>query len=168
MQRRFTCESCHARAFVEKVKLRSNLGFVIQHRTVELDARLCRRCIRGYFWQFTLLTLGLGWWGAYSFLYTLHALPRNVHEYLRTRHLPESGPGRVHIDHFTGLRWLYGALFTGVGAICAVIATQSTDIADRHATAQGALLLLPGLVLLAINVVRSIGYDAPHGERRPR
>ena len=147
------CESCKAKAPIARVILRYNLGMVVQRRAVVLDADLCRRCIRGHFWHFTLATLGLGWWGVFSFVFTLQALPSNVYWFLTTRDLPEAAPGPVVVDHYRPLLKIYGFLFTAFGGVCALIAAGSEG-ADRTQIAPGAVLLLPGLAMIATLAMR--------------
>jgi hypothetical protein len=51
---------------------------------------LCRRCIDKHFWEYTLTTLFLGWWGVISFFTTLYILPSNIATYVSARRLPRA------------------------------------------------------------------------------
>lgn len=47
------------------------------HHT-SIKGRFCRKCIADTFWEFTPLTLLLGWWGALSFFITPIVLLNNL------------------------------------------------------------------------------------------
>ena len=59
-----------------------NIGALLMRFTKRIDGNLCKSCIHKYFWEFTLITLILGWWGVISFLTTLFYIPNNIIRYL--------------------------------------------------------------------------------------
>ena len=53
-----------------------------------LAGQLCKPCIKRTFWEYTLISLFLGWWGVISFFTTLVAIPSNIATFIGSRHLP--------------------------------------------------------------------------------
>ena len=49
-----------------------------------IGGEMCRSCIDRFFCEYTLTTLGLGWWGVISFFVTPCVLVHNVVRYLCT------------------------------------------------------------------------------------
>ena len=43
---------------------------------------MCKRCIRKYFWEFTLINFTLGWWGMISIIVTPFFILNNVIRFL--------------------------------------------------------------------------------------
>jgi hypothetical protein len=56
---------------------------VFRYRT--LKGTFCKPCIAHYFWEYTLVTLALGWWGLISFVLTPLMLVNNLFYFLRTQ-----------------------------------------------------------------------------------
>jgi hypothetical protein len=57
------------------------IGAVIVFHFRWTGGNLCTACIHKVFWEYTLITLGLGWWGWLSFLLTPLVLLHNVIRY---------------------------------------------------------------------------------------
>jgi hypothetical protein len=76
------CRLCGAEAPTRYVVFYQNIGMVFLrvHRTVE--GHLCKPCIHRSFWEFTAITLFLGWWGVISLVMTPFLLLNNVARYV--------------------------------------------------------------------------------------
>lgn len=83
-----SCQNCFRQAPVKHVVFYQNIGMLIMRMHKSIDGYLCRDCINKYFWQFTLITFFLGWWGIISFFYTLFILPNNIITFLFSLSLP--------------------------------------------------------------------------------
>ncbi len=83
------CESCGRNAPTKHVTFRQNIGLVVLRIPKTVAGNMCRACIGKHFWQTTLVSSTLGWWGVISFFYTLVTIPMNVVEYMGARSLPE-------------------------------------------------------------------------------
>ncbi len=77
-----TCQHCGKTADLKKVIFYKNIGMVFQRSYQRIEGRFCRNCIDDYFWNFTLTTLFLGWWGTISFFVTPIYLLNNTGRYL--------------------------------------------------------------------------------------
>jgi len=90
------CQNCGVEAPTKYVVFYENKGALIMRFTREIEGYLCKSCIHKYFWEFTLITLVLGWWGVISFLVTLfYYIPNNVIRYLFSLSLKPVPPGAV-------------------------------------------------------------------------
>jgi hypothetical protein len=81
------CESCLRAAPTKQVEFYQNIGALVMRFHKTLKGNLCRQCIDKYFWEYTLYTLFLGWWGVISFIVTPIFLVNNVVRYLGSRSL---------------------------------------------------------------------------------
>lgn len=86
---RSQCEACGRHAPTKHVTFRQNIGLVVLRIPKTVSGNMCRACIGKHFWQTTLVSSTLGWWGVISFFYTLVTIPMNVVEYVGARSLPE-------------------------------------------------------------------------------
>jgi hypothetical protein len=98
------CRSCGVEGPVRLVTFRQNMGLLIVRRSRSIRGNLCKHCAHDYFWQFTTVTLFMGWWGVISFFVTLFNLPANIIAYLGTLTLaaPNSGAPRHSLSGGTG------------------------------------------------------------------
>jgi len=78
------CQSCGNMSPVKYVKFYENIGMLIQRQYRNIEGNMCRECIDKYFWEYTLKTLFLGWWGMISFCVTPFILLNNVGRYILT------------------------------------------------------------------------------------
>lgn len=78
------CQECGSVAKTKEIKLYKNIGMLIMRRQWIIEGRFCKKCINKYFWNYTLTTLLLGWWGTISFLVTPLYLVNNIARYLTT------------------------------------------------------------------------------------
>jgi hypothetical protein len=81
------CEACLRAAPTKQIELYQNIGALVMRFHKTLKGNLCRQCIDKYFWEYTLYTLFLGWWGVISFIVTPIFLVNNVVRYLGSRSL---------------------------------------------------------------------------------
>ncbi len=81
------CEACLRPAPTKQVEFYQNIGALVMRFHKTLKGNLCRQCIDRYFWEYTLYTLFLGWWGVISFIVTPFFLLNNVIRYLGSRSL---------------------------------------------------------------------------------
>lgn len=76
------CAACGEYGQTWGVTYRQNIGALVMRFHKKLEAELCRRCAGKYFWEFSLTTLFLGWWGVISAIVTPFFLLGNVISYL--------------------------------------------------------------------------------------
>jgi hypothetical protein len=86
------CQACQRRAPTKEVSFSSNIGLLILRIPRTIRGQLCRRCISKYFWEYTLTTTFLGWWGVISFFYSLVTIPMNIGTFLGARDVPDEFP----------------------------------------------------------------------------
>lgn len=82
------CQACTASAPTKQVTFHQNVGLVILRCPSSISGNLCRACIDKYFWKMSLISFCFGWWGGFSFFWTLGTLPMNVITYLGCLSLP--------------------------------------------------------------------------------
>jgi hypothetical protein len=58
-----------------------------------VEGNLCKSCIHQYFWQFTTVSLFLGWWGIISFLATPVFILNNLVRYVLCLGMAPVPPG---------------------------------------------------------------------------
>lgn len=78
------CQSCGSIAETKEVKFYKNIGMLFVRRYYSLEGRFCKKCINKNFWDYTLTTLFLGWWGTISFFVTPFYLLNNIGRFLTT------------------------------------------------------------------------------------
>jgi hypothetical protein len=76
------CQGCGIEAPTKYVSFYQNIGALVMRFHRSIKGNLCKRCINKYFWEYTLITLGLGWWGMISFFLTPFFVINNVVRYL--------------------------------------------------------------------------------------
>lgn len=76
------CEFCWAHRPTKHVKFHQNIGMVVMRKYQSVEGNLCKNCINEIFWDFTLTTLVLGWWGAISFFVTPYYILNNIIYYI--------------------------------------------------------------------------------------
>jgi hypothetical protein len=146
------CQLCHRNAEVRQVTLMRNIGVLVIRFPRTLSGLLCRHCVDKYFWEYTAVTMFLGWWGLISFVYTLIALPTNFVGYLRTRSLPAPAEDQASLqDKRSRGTWM--TVLGSVGALFALVWMALSALAivgsDDDATG-GIVALLIGIVILLV------------------
>lgn len=76
------CQTCGREAPTRYTELYQNIGILIMRFNKSIKGDLCKDCINKFFWEYTLITFFLGWWGIISFFSTLFILPNNIFRYL--------------------------------------------------------------------------------------
>jgi len=89
------CQNCGREAPTRYVDFYQNIGALIMRFHKQMKGNLCRDCINKHFWNMTLITLFLGWWGVISFVFTLFVLPNNIIRYLGTLGMPPVPAGAM-------------------------------------------------------------------------
>lgn len=74
------CQRCRVIGPLVGVTLKQNIGAFVARYETEVNGFFCRGCTRHYFWELTLMTLFLGWWGLISFFVTPVYLGSNIHQ----------------------------------------------------------------------------------------
>ena len=97
------CQSCGALAPTKYVEFYQNIGAIILRFHKSIKGKFCKSCINQYFWEYTLFTLLLGWWGAISFFVTPFHILNNV-----VRYIGSLGMGSVPDPMSSPLTWLKG------------------------------------------------------------
>jgi hypothetical protein len=93
------CHSCGAVAPTRRVVFVQLISFLLLVRIETETGNLCKSCIHGCFWDYTVTTLGLGWWGILCWL-TPFVLVHNVIRYTSCLLMP-AGPKlrRTHLPN---------------------------------------------------------------------
>ena len=78
------CQVCGRFGPVQKVLFIQHIGAIVLMFHKRIHGYMCRSCIDRLFWEYTLTTLALGWWGVISFFLTPCILVYNVVRYLFT------------------------------------------------------------------------------------
>ena len=93
------CQSCGVEAPTQHVVFYQNIGALVMRFQKKIEGNLCKSCIHKYFWEFTLITLFLGWWGVISFFATLFFyIPNNIIRYLLSLSLKPVPPGATFAE----------------------------------------------------------------------
>ena len=71
------------------VKMHRHIGALILRFHKSLKGFLCKQCISQKFWEWTPLTLILGWWGLISLFITPYVLINNIVMYVKSLSMPE-------------------------------------------------------------------------------
>jgi hypothetical protein len=79
--KRSYCQQCGRTAATRHVKFFRIIGAVIVFQFTVSGGFLCKSCIHRYFWDYTLITLCLGWWGCLSFVFTPFVILHNIFRY---------------------------------------------------------------------------------------
>jgi hypothetical protein len=85
------CQACGVLAATRQVTLQQNIGALVVRFPRRVQGELCRTCIDGFFWRYTLTTFFLGWWGMISFVMTPIFIISNIVTFISTRSLPRPG-----------------------------------------------------------------------------
>jgi hypothetical protein len=73
---------CGARGPTEDVHYNQNIGLLVVRLTQTIEGEVCHACVHRYYWQYTLVTLLLGWWGIISLFLTPFILVFNTIVYV--------------------------------------------------------------------------------------
>jgi hypothetical protein len=79
------CEVCNARGPTAYVEFHQNIGLVLARLSKSVKGELCRTCIDKHFWEFTLVTVLLGWCGFISLFVAPIFVVSNVLRFVGTR-----------------------------------------------------------------------------------
>ncbi len=153
------CQLCHRNAETRQVTLMRNIGVLVVRFPRTLSGLLCRHCVDKYFWEYTAVTMFLGWWGVISFVYTLIALPTNFVGYLRTRSLPAPPDDPTSLqDKRSRGTWM--TILGSVGALLALVWIGLASLAilgsDDDPTGGVVALLIGVVVVLAPSLLMFI------------
>jgi FHA domain len=84
------CEVCGANAPTSFVTLRRQIGVIVARLEQRVEGHLCKACIGKYFWEFTPITVVLGWWGVTALFATPSRLLGNFRALKEARALPDA------------------------------------------------------------------------------
>jgi hypothetical protein len=139
------CRACGVEAPTRYVVFYQNIDLLVlrTHRSVE--GHLCKPCIHRFFWEFTAITLFLGWWGVISFFVTPFFLLNNLGYYVSCLGLkrPSNGWRMPHLivwPHRGGTVLVLGvlSLFCAAGMLLGPAAVVLGTI-DLRAMARGSM-----------------------------
>lgn len=82
------CQLCGAGAPTKRVEFYQNIGAIILRFHKKMQGDLCKSCVHKKFWEMTLITLFLGWWGMISLIVTPIFLVNNIVRYLGCLGMP--------------------------------------------------------------------------------
>lgn len=84
------CQCCNRRGPIMHVTLNRHIGAILLMFHRSRGGAFCKDCIGKTFWEYTLITALLGWWGMMSFLITPVVLTNNVIAYARSFFMSKS------------------------------------------------------------------------------
>lgn len=84
------CQFCNRRGPTIHVTLNRHVGAILLMFHRSLGGAFCKDCVAKTFWQYTLVTALLGWWGMMSFFITPIVLTNNVIAYARSFFISKS------------------------------------------------------------------------------
>jgi hypothetical protein len=87
-----SCQVCRANAPTKYVAFAQNIGAVIFCQQKYIKGEMCKKCIEKIFWQYTGITLILGWWSLFSLVIAPACLINNIVRYIGARNLPAAAP----------------------------------------------------------------------------
>jgi len=79
------CATCKNVRLTKYIEFHRNVGMLYLRRTYVMRGKLCKTCVRKYFWEFELKNLLLGPWGVISLVVTPIYLIQNVVTYVGAR-----------------------------------------------------------------------------------
>src|SRR5438046_149203 len=82
------CQACGTQAATKHVTFYQNIGALVIRFSRSVDGDLCKACVHKYFWEFTSISLLLGWWGIISFILNPFLILNNVFYYLSCLGMP--------------------------------------------------------------------------------
>jgi hypothetical protein len=82
------CQACSANAPTRYVEFYSNIGMIFIRWEKSIKGYLCKSCVSGYFWEYTLASLALGWWGIISLMANPLIILNNVFRYIPCLFMP--------------------------------------------------------------------------------
>ncbi len=83
-----SCQLCGTYAPLRKVSFNQNIGMIVTREYKQIGGNLCKNCINKTFWNFTLITLAVGWLGVISFIVAPIFIIGNVYYYICSLSLP--------------------------------------------------------------------------------
>lgn len=78
------CQACGVDAPTKYVSFHQNIGILVMRFYEGVEGNLCRSCVNGYFWRYTLVNLTIGWWGLISLIITPFFVLNNIFYYIPT------------------------------------------------------------------------------------
>lgn len=72
------CQACGTNAQTRYVSYSQNIGALVMRFGKSIKGNMCDACVQKYFFEYTLITLFLGWWGVISFIMTPFILIGNT------------------------------------------------------------------------------------------
>ena len=82
IQQAETCLICKSHAPVAKVQFHRNVGAIVIRFHKVVDGKLCKQCLGGTFWEFTLVTLAVGWLAPLSIILAPFYIINNIYWYV--------------------------------------------------------------------------------------
>ena len=82
------CQACGRVGPTKSVTFMQNIGALIIRFPKTITGHLCKFCVDKYAFQYTAITMLLGWWGMIPFVYSLFAVPLNLFNWARTIGMP--------------------------------------------------------------------------------
>jgi hypothetical protein len=76
------CQVCGVQAETRYVEFYQNIGVLIMRFSKSIKGDLCKSCVHHYFWELTMMSMLLGWWGIISFFLNIFFIGNNVIRYL--------------------------------------------------------------------------------------
>lgn len=78
------CDHCNKTKPTISAGINRHIGAIILFFHKSATGQMCKQCISNVFWQYTLITLFFGWWGAMSLFVTPFVLTNNAVVYIRS------------------------------------------------------------------------------------
>lgn len=146
------CQVCGIEAPTKKVSFHQNIGLLVMRLYKSVDGYLCKPCIHGHFWKFTLTTLFLGPWGMISLVLSPFFIINNIFVYLFALGLepppPGAGPPVLTDEAIERLKPQTEALFRRLDA-GEPLPAIAADVGPRTGVTPGQVVLYVGAVIEA-------------------
>jgi hypothetical protein len=98
------CQACGVEAPTKYVAFYQNIGALVIRFSQSVEGDLCKSCIHRYFWKYTAVNMGLGWWGMISLVLTPFFLLNNTARYVMCLGMdpvpPRAMPPRLSQEDF--------------------------------------------------------------------
>ena len=97
------CQCCGMSAPTMYVSMHRHIGALVLRFHKSLKGLMCKRCVAQKFWEWTPLTLVLGWWGLISMFITPYVLVNNSIMYIKSRSMRKGSKGGYSLTGFGSL-----------------------------------------------------------------
>lgn len=146
------CQTCGIEAPTRYVSFQQNIGALIMRFAKTIEGNLCKRCLHKHFWECSLTTFFLGWWGTISLLLTPIFLLNNLFYYITRLGMepvpPDAAAPELTDDAVLKIKPHAERLFDRLNAN-EPLADVAADISSRSGATPGQVILFVRAVIEA-------------------